>query len=125
MEMMCYRKLLHISYKDHVTNEEIRAEIQQAIGPHEDLLTIIKRRKFQWYGYVSCSLGLAKTILEGTVKGGRTQGRQKKTWEYNNREWTSLELAKSQRAVENSEKWRKLVVKLSVVHQQPLWFRNK
>ena len=52
------------------------------------------------------------------MKGGRTQGRQKKTWEYNNREWTSLELAKSQRAVENSEKWRKLVVKSSVVHQQ-------
>ena len=26
---------LHISYKDHVTNEEVRAKIQQAIGPHE------------------------------------------------------------------------------------------
>ena len=42
--MRCYRKILHISYKDHVTNEEIRAKIQQAIGPHEDLLTIVKRR---------------------------------------------------------------------------------
>ena len=27
----------------HVTNEEVRAMIQQAIGPHEDLLTIVKR----------------------------------------------------------------------------------
>ena len=45
MEMRCYRKLLHISCKDRVTNEEIRAMIQQAIGPHEDLLTIVKRRK--------------------------------------------------------------------------------
>ena len=35
-----YRKILHISYKDHVTNEEVRAKIQQAIGPHKDLLTI-------------------------------------------------------------------------------------
>ena len=42
MEMRCYRKILHISYKDHVTNEEVRAKIQQAIGPHEDLLTIFK-----------------------------------------------------------------------------------
>ena len=25
MEMRCYRKILHISYKDHVTNEEVRA----------------------------------------------------------------------------------------------------
>ena len=27
-------KILHISYKDHVTNEEVPAKIQQAIGPH-------------------------------------------------------------------------------------------
>ena len=45
MEMRCYRKILRISYKDHVTNEEICAKIQQAIGPHENLLTIVKRRK--------------------------------------------------------------------------------
>ena len=44
MKMRCYRKILHISYKDHVTNEELRAKIQQAIGPQEDL-TIVKRRK--------------------------------------------------------------------------------
>ena len=43
-----------------------------------------------------------KTILQGTLKWGRRQGR--------------LEFAKkSQRPVENREKWRKLVVKLSVV----------
>ena len=71
MEMRCYRKILHISYKDHVTNEEDRAKIQQAIGPHEDLLAIVKRRKLQWYGHVSRSSGLAKTILQGTVKGGK------------------------------------------------------
>ena len=55
MEMRCYRKILHISYKHHVTNEEVRAKIQQAIGPHEDLLTIVKRCKVQWYGHVSHS----------------------------------------------------------------------
>ena len=31
MEMRCYRKILHISYKDNVTNEVVRAKIQQAI----------------------------------------------------------------------------------------------
>ena len=53
MEMRCYRKILHISYKDHVTNEEVRAKIRQATGPHEDLLMIVKRRKLQWHGHVS------------------------------------------------------------------------
>ena len=109
MEMRCYRKILHISYKDHVTNEEVHAKIQQAIGPHEDLLTIVKR---------------CKTILQGTVKRGRRQGRQKKRWEGNIREWTGLKFAKSQRPVENREKWRKLVVKTSVVPQRPLRLKH-
>ena len=73
----------------------------------------------KWYGYVSRSPGLAKTTLQGTVKGGRRQGRQKKRWEDNIREWTGLELAESQRAVENREKMRKLVVKSSVVPHRP------
>ena len=47
MEMRCYRKILHISYKDHVTNEEVRAKIQQAIGAHEDLLAVVKRHKLE------------------------------------------------------------------------------
>ena len=64
-------KILRISYKDHVANEEVRAKIQQAIGPHEDLLTMVKRRKLHRYGHVSLSSGLAKTILQGTVKGGK------------------------------------------------------
>ena len=125
MEMRCYSKILCISYKDHVTNEEVRDKAQQAIGPHEDLLTIVKRRKLQWYGHVSRSSGLAKTILQGTVTGGRRQGRQRKRWEDNIREWTGLKFAKSQRAVENREKWRKLVVKLSVVPQRPSRFMDR
>ena len=69
---------LRISYKDHVTNEEVRAKIQRAIRPHQDLLTIVKRHKLQWCGHVSRSPGLAKTVLQSTVKRGRRQGRLKK-----------------------------------------------
>ena len=124
MEMRCYRKILHISCKDHVTDEEVRAKIQQAIGPHEDLLTIVKRRKLQWYGHVSRSSDLAKTILQGTVKGGRRQGGQRKRWEDSIREWTRLEFGKSQRAVGNRGKWRKLDAKSSVVPQRPPRLRD-
>ena len=104
MEIRCYCKTLHISYNDHVTNEEVRAKIQQANEPHEDLLTIERRHKLQWYGHVSRSSDLAKTILQGTVKGGRREGRQRKRWEDNMREWTGLQYGRSQRAVENREK---------------------
>ena len=63
MEMRCYRKILHISCKDHVTNEEVRAKIQQAIGTHEDL-TIVKRRKLLWYGHVSVHQVLPKPFFK-------------------------------------------------------------
>ena len=64
MEMRCYRNILHISYKEHVTNEEVRAKIQQAIGSHEDLLTIVKRHNLQWYGHVSRSSGQPKPFCK-------------------------------------------------------------
>ena len=91
MKMRCYRKILHISWKDHVTDEELHAKIQQAIGPHEDL-TIVKRRKLQWYGHVSRSSGLAKTVLLGTVKGEEDKadrGRGGKTASENGQAWSS------------------------------------
>ena len=96
----------------------ISAKIKKAIGPDEDLLTAVKRRKLKWYGRVSRSSGLAKTILQVRsliLKGGRRPGRQKKRWEDNTMERTGLEFVISQRAVENREKWSKLAVKLSVV----------
>ena len=50
--------------------------------------------------------------MQSTVKGGRRQGRQKKRWEDNIREWTGLEFGMSHRAVENRVKRRKLVAKI-------------
>ena len=76
-----------------VTNEEVRAKIQQAIGPHEDLMTIVKRCKLQWYDNVSRSSGLARTILQGTVKKREEdkadRGRGGKTTSGNGRAWSS------------------------------------
>ena len=45
--MICYRKILLISNKDHVTNEEVRAKIKQAIGLQEDL-TIETQTAMAW-----------------------------------------------------------------------------
>ena len=53
LEMGCYRRLLNISYKDHVTNEEVHNRIQNAIGVHDDLLTMVKKRKLRGYGHIS------------------------------------------------------------------------
>ena len=85
-EIRCYRKLVNISYKDHVTNEEVRRKIQEDIREYDELLTLVKKRKLRWFGHVSRSSGLANTILQGTVKGKRKRGRQRKRREDNIKE---------------------------------------
>ena len=116
--MRYYRRLLNISYKDHVTNEEIRRKIQAAIGEYDELLTLVKKGKLSWFGHVSRSSGLAKTILQGTVKGIRKRGRQKKRWGDNIKEWTGIDFASSTRAAENRSRW-KGIANSSVVPRRP------
>ena len=109
MEMRCYRRLLNISYTEHITNVEVRNRIERAIGPYEDLLTTVKRRKLKWYGHVSRSSGLSKTIMPGTVKGGRRRGGQRKRWEDNIKDWTCLRAAESLRVSKDRNGWREVV----------------
>ena len=65
-----------------MTNEEVRRKIQAAIGECDELLTLVKKRKLRWFGHVSRSSDLA----QGTVKGQRKRGSQKKRWEDNIKE---------------------------------------
>ena len=60
--------LLNISSNDHITNAEVCRKIQAAIGEYDELLALVKKRKLRWFGHVSRSSGLTKTILQGTVK---------------------------------------------------------
>ena len=110
LETRCFRRVLGISYKDHITNIEVKRRIKSSIGEYVDLLTTVKQRKLRWYGHVTRSNGLAKTILQGTVQGTRKRGRQKKKWDDNITEWTGQSLAKCLRNAENRELWRRKVM---------------
>ena len=87
------------SCKEHVTNKEVHAKIQQAIGPHEDLLTIVKT-------YLPFIRSGQKHLARHSARGKKTRQtqRQRKRWEDNIRDWIGLEFAKSQRAVKNRKK---------------------
>ena len=118
-DMRCFRKLLGISYRDHITNDAVRDRIRQAIGPYDDILTTVKKRKLKWLGHVPRSSGLAKTILQGTVQVRRRRGRQKKRWENNIYEWTRLKFCDAVREAENKIKRRERVA-TSVAPQRSL-----
>ena len=67
MEMRCYATC----YASHTkTMLPTRKSVPRS-SRRSDFMTIEKRRKLKWYGHVSSSSGRAKTILQGTVKGGR------------------------------------------------------
>ena len=70
---------------------------------------------------VSCSSGLAKSILQGTVKAGRRQGRlRKKEVERQHQRMDRPGVRKvPEGSGEQRKKWRKLIVKSSVVPQRP------
>ena len=106
-----------VSYKDHVTNEEVRAKIQQAIRPHEDLRTIVKRRKLRWFGHVSRSSGLGQNHLARHSERGK---KTRQTEEEVGRQRQGMDRPGVRQVPEGSGeqgKWKKLVAKLSVVPQ--------
>ena len=90
-----------------------------AIGEYDELLTLVKKRKLRWFSHVSRTFGLAKTILQGTVKGNRKRGRLKKRWEDNIEEWTEMDFASSTRTAENRTRWKGIVANSSVVPRRP------
>ena len=104
----CYRILLNISYKDHVTNEDVRRKIQAAVGIFNKLLTLVKR-----CCHISRSSVLAKTLLQDTVKRKRRIDKRKgvNTILRGGLRWTL--------AAEDITRWKRILVKSSVVPQRP------
>ena len=125
-EMRCYRKIFGISFRDRITNEGVRNRVRAAIGPHDDLLSIVKTRKLRWYGHVTQATGLANTIMQGTVPGRRRRGRppppkKKKKEKKLARQHQGMDgaaFAKTLRLAEDKDGWRK-IIKTSVVPLQP------
>ena len=96
-EMRAYRRLLQISYLDHITNESIRKRKEAIIGKHEYLIDTIRKRTLKWFGHV-CKQNdtTAKYILQGKVEGARKQGRPRLNWTSNILDWTGLTLGEQQ-----------------------------
>ena len=49
--LRCYQTLLNISYKDHVTNEEVCKRIQAAIREYDELPTLVKKQTW-WFCHI-------------------------------------------------------------------------
>ena len=105
LEMKYYCKILRISYRNKVSNIEVCRQTEDVGSLFKDLLTTVKRQKLQWYGHVTQSNGLTKTVLQGTVPGGRKCGCQHKKWINNVKEWIGLSTVKMNAVAIDRQKW--------------------
>ena len=50
--MRCLRRLLNITYRERITNIEVRSIVTRDIDPHSELLAIFIMEKLKWFGHV-------------------------------------------------------------------------
>ena len=67
LEMRCLRRLMNISYRDNITNIEVRSRVVKEIGKHSELLAMVIVKKLRWFGHVSRSTSMSNTILQGSI----------------------------------------------------------
>ena len=99
------RKCISISYVERKTNDWVRSEINSLVGPQKPLLATVKRRQF---GHVTHHHSLSKTILQGTMEGGRRRGRQRKCWMNSIKEGTSLPVSELLTGVSYRKDWKRV-----------------
>ncbi|KAG1685545.1 MFS-type transporter SLC18B1 [Nymphon striatum] len=112
-EGWCYRRVLKISWKDHVTNEMV----EEKMGCKRELVTGIGQRKMRFAGHVlrGSSGELANLVLEGTIDGKRDRGKQRKTWNDDVKNWSRTgNLGNAKRKGEDKSLWHSIVVNLRI-----------
>ena len=110
IEMRCFRRLLDIPFTAHKTNVSVQEQIIDIIGQYEPLIEIVRRRKMQWFGYITRHTGtLSNTILQGYIEGKRNQGQPKTNWATNISTWTNRSVVECHRVAEDRKRWRCLV----------------
>jgi len=113
-ENKCYRRMLGISYREHITNDYVWQRVNILAGRQEFLLSTVKRRKLSWFGHVCRHNTLSKIILQGNVNGGRRRGRPRKSWKDNIKEWTGQSMSSLLRVAEDRDRWATIAAEASV-----------
>ena len=109
-EFRCFRRILGVTWRQKVTNIEVKRRITNEIGTYEPLLETARRRKLQWFGHITRKMGtLAFDIMHGGVEGSRERGRPRKSWLSDIAEWTEKSVVVCLREAQDRGRWRRIV----------------
>src|SRR6188508_2447654 len=110
-EMWCYRRLLKISWRDKITNEEVLRRVHVKLHFVRDM----RKRKLEYAGHVlRGSSGESHLyLLEGKIGGKRARGRPRRAWMNDIIDWTDIDTyGEIKRVAEDRKRWKTIVVNL-------------
>ncbi|KAL1446308.1 hypothetical protein WDU94_012325 [Cyamophila willieti] len=110
-EMWLYRRMLRISWTEHVTNVEVLRQMKKS----RELMNIIKTRKLNYLGHImrnESKYSLLQLIMQGKIDGRRGPGRRRISWLHNLRKWTGKTSAELFRIAVNKVKLAMLVANI-------------
>ena len=103
-EMWTYRRILGISWRDHITNEEVLAKI----GERKHLKLTIMERRARWIGHVLRHENLLHTVIEGMVEGNNFRGRPRQQYlDQVIKDMNCSSYVDLKRTAEDREEWKK------------------
>ena len=110
-EMWCVRRMLKISWREKVSNNEVllRAETERS------LVSDLMQRKLSYAGHVLRGSGgdLPNIILEGLIEGTRSRGRPRGKWTDDIKRWcATTSYADAKRAAEDRSRWGAMIANL-------------
>ena len=110
LKMWIYRRLLKISYMQHISYEDILV----GLNVRPQLLQMIKERNCRYFGHILKGerYEYQHLLLEGKVDGTRGRGRPWNTWFRNIRDWVEIDYATSARKSQDLNQWWPMVSKV-------------
>ena len=108
-EMWMYRQMLRISWKEHISNEEVLNMIKTSLK----LMKIIKKRKCEYFGHIiRRANNIQRLLLEARIDENRGRGRPRTMWMDNIKGWLNLSYKECIRNAKNREEWRSITFNL-------------
>ena len=60
------------------SKEDVRNTIRHAIGPYENFINNVRKRKLRWYDHITRSIGLSKKSIQARYKEGEGKADRKR-----------------------------------------------
>ena len=101
-ERWCYRRMLRISWTEHVTNEEVFNRANTKPTLFDELL----KRRLAFHGHLVRKGGITLDLMIGRLHGTRPRGRPRTTWLKDLTTHANISYKESMTIPRDRKKWR-------------------